>query len=168
MTSDVLLRDVLEADLPIFFEQERDPVAIQMAAFTAENPADWHAFAAKWAKILDDDTGTKKTVLFEGQVAGKISSFVAPWSGKLEVTYWIGREYWGRGIATQALTEFLGQVRTRPLYARAAKDNAASIRVLTKCGFTVSGYDKGFANARGEEIEEVVLQLGAGGEGDTR
>ena len=163
MTSDVLLRDVTEADLPIFFEQQRDPAANQMAAFTAKDPADREAFMAKWARILGDDT-VKKAVLVNGQVAGSVSAFVAPWSGQLEVTYWLGREYWGRGIATKALTEFLGHLKTRPVYARAAKDNLASIRVLAKCGFTISGHDKGFANARGEELEEVVLRLGGDAE----
>jgi RimJ/RimL family protein N-acetyltransferase len=162
MTSDVLLRDVTEADLPIFFEQQRDPAANHMAAFTAKDPADREAFTAKWAKILGDDT-IKKAILVNGQVAGSVSSFVAPWSGELEVTYWLGREYWGRGIATKALTEFLGHLKARPVYARAAKDNIASIRVLAKCGFTISGHDKGFANARGEEVEEVVLRLGGDG-----
>jgi RimJ/RimL family protein N-acetyltransferase len=168
MTSDVLLRDVTEADLPIFFEQQRDPAANQMAAFTAKDPADREAFTAKWAKILGDDTVTKKAVLVNGQVAGSVLSFVAPWSGQLEVTYWVGREYWGRGIATKALTAFLGHLKARPVYARAAKDNIASIRVLAKCGFTISGHDKGFANARGEEVEEVVLRLGGDGEEESQ
>ena len=168
MTSDVLLRDVTEADLPIFFEQQRDPAANQMAAFTAKDPADREAFTAKWAKILGDDTVTKKAILVNGQVAGSVSSFVAPWSGQLEVTYWVGREYWGRGIATKALTAFLGHLKARPVYARAAKDNIASIRVLAKCGFTISGHDKGFANARGEEVEEVVLRLGGDGEEESQ
>ena len=44
--------------------------------------------------------------------------------------------------------------------ARAAADNAASLRVLAKCGFEVVGEDRGFANARGEEIDEYVLELG--------
>ena len=168
MTSDVLLRDVTEADLPIFFEQQRDPAANQMAAFTAKDPADREAFTAKWAKILGDDTVTKKAILVNGQVAGSVSSFVAHWSGQLELTYWLGREYWGRGIATKALTAFLGHLKARPVYARAAKDNIASIRVLAKCGFTISGHDKGFANARGEEVEEVVLRLGGDGEEESQ
>src|SRR6516165_10659580 len=152
MTSDVLLRDVIERDLPIFFEQQLDPAA---------NPADRAAFTAKWAKILDDDSITKRTVLFGGRVAGNVAAFVAPWSGKLEVTYWIGREFWGQGIATAALSALLRAVKPRPLYARAAKDNIASLRVLEKCGFTIVGYERGFANARGEEVEEVVLELRA-------
>jgi RimJ/RimL family protein N-acetyltransferase len=159
--SDIMLREVTEDDLVIFFEQQQDPAANWMAAFTAKDPTDWAAFAAKWAKILDDRTGTAKTIVCGGRVAGNVLSFLAPWSGKLEVTYWIGREFWGKGIATRALAALLRAVKTRPLYARAAKDNIASLRVLEKCAFTIAGYERGFANARGEEVDEVVLELKA-------
>jgi len=159
VTGDVRLRDVTDGDLPLFFEQQLDPVANRMAAFTAKNPSDRDAFAAKWAKILGDQAATKKTILVGGRVAGNVLSFVAPWSGKPEVSYWLGREYWGKGIATEALSQFLRHVRTRPLYARVAKDNIGSIRVLEKCGFAVVGEEKGYANARGEEVGEFVLEL---------
>jgi RimJ/RimL family protein N-acetyltransferase len=153
----VSLREVTEADLPIFFEQQRDPDANHMAAFTARDPSDRAAFMAHWTKLLADDTVTKRTILFEGHVAGNIVCF--EWEGKPEVGYWVGREYWGKGIATMALSAFLSIVKERPLYAAAAKDNAASIRVLQKCGFAITGYGSGFSNARGEEIEEVILEL---------
>jgi RimJ/RimL family protein N-acetyltransferase len=90
-------------------------------------------------------------------VAGYV--LVHSWFGNPEITYWLGREYWGKGIATRALGQFLAQVVTRPLYGRAAKDNIASIRVMEKCGFTHTDEDKGFANARGEMVEEVILIL---------
>ena len=157
MTTAVLLRDVTEDDLAIFFEHQLDSAANHMAAFTAKDPADRDAFHAHWTKILGDDTVIIKTILFEGHVAGHIAKFER--SGEPEITYWIGREYWGKGIATQALSEFLGDVKVRPLYARVAKDNIASLRVLEKCGFTISGYDRGFANARAQEIEEAILKL---------
>lgn len=47
----------------------------------------------------------------------------------------------------------------RPLYARVVKDNLASQRVLQKCGFTICGENKGFANARGKEVEEFIMRL---------
>src|SRR5262245_19791397 len=141
MTSDVLLRDVADGDLPIFFEQQLAPADNRMAAFTDKDSADRVAFMAKWAKILGDDSITKRTILFGGQVAGNIGAFVAPWSGQLEVTYWIGREFWCKGIATKALRVFLSAVKIRPVYARAATDNIASLRVLATCGFMIAGYE---------------------------
>ena len=155
----MLLREVTEDDLAIFFAQQQDPAANWMAAFTAKDPADWAAFAAKWAKIFGDRTNTTKTIVWDGCVAGSIGSFIAPWSGQREVTYWVGRNFWGRGVATCALTEFVGELVERPLYARVAEDNLASLRVLEKCGFLVIGREKGFANARRTEIEELVLEL---------
>lgn len=163
--SNILLREVTEDDLVIFFQQQQDPAANWMAAFTSKDPTDWAAFAAKWAKILDDRTGTAMTIVCGGRVAGNVLSFVAPWSGQREVSYWVWRDHWGRGVATRALAAFVEGLAARPLYARAAWDNIASIRVLEKCGFVPIGRDRGFANARGAEIEEVVLELRADGTG---
>ncbi|MGC5327931.1 GNAT family N-acetyltransferase [Brevibacillus sp. SYSU BS000544] len=120
MTGNVQLRDVHNEDLSIFFEQQLDMEASYMAAFVSENPSDRDVFNARWTKILGNNSFQKKTILFNGQVAGNIMS---------------------------------------PLYARAVKDNMASIRVLQKCGFKITGTNKGFANARGEEVEEVILRL---------
>jgi len=158
MTGNITLRDVIESDLPIFFEQQLDPDANHMAAFTApRDPADRDAFMAHWSKILSDHTIFIKTILFEGHVAGNMVSFVI--SGEREVGYWIGKEYWGKGIATRALAEFLGNLEERPLYAHTAKDNAGSLRVLEKCGFRISGEGKEYSNARGREAEEFILKL---------
>lgn len=156
--SDVVLRDVAEADLPVFFEHQRDREANHMAAFTAKDPEDRAAFMAHWARILGDSTTLNKTVLVDGKVVGHVSSFEL--EGRREVTYWLGREHWGQGLATRALAAFLEQAEARrPLHARAVKDNRGSLRVLEKCGFTVCGEDKGFANARGTEVEEHLLIL---------
>ncbi len=159
MTNSVLLRDVIASDLPIFFEQQLDPVANQMAAFPAR---DREAFMAHWAKILADESNILKTVLYGDQVAGNIVSWEQPGEeSEREVGYWLGREYWGRGIATRALSLLLEQVTVRPLYAYVAKHNVASIRVLEKCGFTIVRQDKGLSNTGSAEVEEVILILRA-------
>jgi len=152
MTS-ILLRNVIESDLPILFEQQLDPEATAMAAFPSR---DRESFMAHWAKIMADESNILKTILFDGQVAGNIVCWEG--SGKWEVGYWIGKEYWGKGIATKALLLFLGFVKTRPLFAHVAKHNIGSLRVLEKCGFTVIGEDK-YSNSRGEEVEEFILKL---------
>jgi len=153
----VTLRDVIEDDLAIFFEQQMDATANYMAAFTAKDPSDQAAFKAHWEKIMNNETIVKKTVVYTGNTAGHVASFEQ--FGEREVSYWIGREFWGRGIATEALSQFLDGISTRPLYARAAMDNIASIRVLEKCGFEIIGEDKGYSNSRAEEVEEYILKL---------
>ena len=153
----VLLREVIDTDLPLFYEQQLDPDAIHMAAFTTPDPTDRAAFAAHWKRIRGDATITNRTILYGDAVAGYVAQFIQ--FGEPEVSYWIGREFWGKGIATAALAQFLEIIPVRPLYGRAAKDNRASRRVLEKCGFVVIREEWGYAYARGEEIEEVVLEL---------
>lgn len=160
MKREVYLRVVIEEDLPVFFEQQLDPEANHMAAFTVEDPADREAFDDRWRRILAAETVIIRTIVWGGEVAGHVLSYEE--GGRPEVSYWIGRAYWGRGIATRALATFLAEVNTaRPIYARVAKDNVASLRVLERCGFRVTGEDVGFANARGEEIEELLLERAA-------
>jgi RimJ/RimL family protein N-acetyltransferase len=132
-----VLRDVLESDLPVFFEHQSDPEATAMADFPAR---DREAFDAHWERLLADPSLYKKTIVFEGQVAGNIGSWVQ--DGRRLVGYWIGKEFWGKGLATQALGELIEELDTRPLYAYVAKANIGSIRVLEKCGFVRSGEDE--------------------------
>ncbi len=154
MTNGVALRDVNGSDLLIFFAQQLDPDAVRMAAFPSRDRV---AFMAHWAKILGDATIIKKTILFDGEVAGNIVSFEQ--SGERQVGYWLGQNYWGKGIATQALTVFLDQVNVRPIYACVAKQNIASRRVLEKCGFTICGEKGMSSSAAGEADVEYLLKL---------
>jgi RimJ/RimL family protein N-acetyltransferase len=144
-TPAVRLRDVAEADLPIFFEHQLDPVAARMADFPSRER---EPFMAHWAKILGDATIITQSILVEGQVAGNIVSWAE--GDAREVGYWIGRPFWGQGVATAALVALLGHVTARPLRAHVAKHNIASRRVLEKCGFTLCG----------EDDEEYILELG--------
>ncbi len=158
----VSLRAVIPSDLPAIFTHQLDAEACRMAAFTADDPTDRAAFDAHWAKIFASDTVIVRTVVVRGEagaehVAGHIASFLR--GEEREVTYWIGREFWGRGVATWALRLLLEEDGTRPIFGRAAADNKPSIRVLEKCGFVEVARERGFANARGEEIEEVVMRL---------
>ena len=157
MTNTVQLRDVIESDLRIFYEQQLDPEATAMAAFPSRNE---EAFMNHWRnKVLANDTGQVQTILFNGNVAGNIVCFEQ--LGEREVGYWLGKEFWGKGIATQALQEFLKTIQTRPLYAHVAKHNIGSKRVLEKCGFTVSKEDRFFSEILGKNIDEYILILGA-------
>ena len=132
MKPEVLLRDIEPDDLPIFFEHQRDPVAVAMVVFRSREKAE---FNGHWAKIMADDVSLKKTIVADGQVAGHIASFMR--DGEREIGYWIERTLWGRGIASAALAAFLCLEQRRPLYAGVAPHNIASIRILQKCGFTL-------------------------------
>ena len=151
-----VIRDVTEADLPIFFEHQRDPEAARMAAFPSR---DREAFMAHWQqKILANDEVTKKTVLSdEGEVAGNIGIFDL--DDKRLVGYWIGREFWGKGLATKALAAALAEEKTRPIHAYVATSNLGSVRVLEKCGFTFVSRETEFNEALGEDVEEALYVL---------
>ena len=153
MANAITLRNVTESDLPILFKQQLDPEATAMAAFPSRNR---ESFMAHWAKIMADETVILKTILFNGQIAGSIVSW--DMLDEREVGYWLGKEYWGKGIATQALEEYVRIVKTRPLMAHVARHNIGSRRVLEKCGFTVIGEDT-YTNPAGVEVEEFVLKL---------
>ena len=155
MTHEIRLRDVTLEDLPIFFEHQRDPEAVDMAAHP---PRDRDAFQAHWTEILAKESVITKTILFDELVVGYILSFV--YFGQREVGYWIGKEYWGQGIATRALLAFLDQVPLRPLRASVAKHNGGSMRVLEKCGFRLVGEDKEFSMIGGKVVEGFVFELG--------
>jgi RimJ/RimL family protein N-acetyltransferase len=129
---DVRLRNVERDDLDVFYEQQVDADATRMAAFPSRDRA---SFDLHWAKnILGNPAVVMQTILFNDEVAGNIGS----WSqdGVRLVGYWIGKEYWGKGVATKALAALLNVVTERPLQAHVINHNAGSIRVLEKCGFT--------------------------------
>ena len=151
------LRELREEDVPVLFEQWADPVAMHMAAFTTPDHMNRPAFERRLSRLSADETVINKVIVVDGEVAGTIGS----WGGldEREVTYWIGRSFWGKGVATAALRAFMAVDPTRPLHARVASDNLASRRVLEKCGFQVIAHDRGFAEARSGEIDEVVLRL---------
>ena len=154
MTGSVLLRDVTEDDLPVFFTHQQDPDACRMAAFPSR---DKEAFMAHWARILADASVLKRAILLDGQLVGNIGSYLL--EGKREVGYWIGKEHWGKGIATRALSAFLLLEPVRPLFAHAAKRNPAYKRVLEKCGFETIGEDSWTPTGGSEVVEEYVLVL---------
>lgn len=153
----VRLRDVEPGDIPILHRHQLSSEANWMAAFTAEGWDDIEIFANHWNKLLANDAIGKQTILYGDQVAGSILSFEQ--LGNPSVSYWTGQEYWGKGIMTRALQLFLEQTATRPLYARVAKDNIGSRRVLEKCGFRVIGEATGYAHARRADVEEYILEL---------
>jgi RimJ/RimL family protein N-acetyltransferase len=156
---DVLLREVEESDLDVLFEQEVDPEANHMAAFTVANPADRQAFDARWRRMRDGEGSLVRTIVADGEVVGSIFRWRDPGLPGPEVSYWLGPEHWGKGIATTALELFLELARERPIFGRCAADNIGSLRVLEKNGFVLEAEERGFANARGSEVDEVLLRL---------
>lgn len=148
----MMLRDVLESDLAIFFEHQQDADARRMAVFPGR---EWDAFVEHWrTNVLGEPSARVQTVVSNGEVAGYVSSWES--DGERQVAYWIGKEYWGQGIATAALAEFLlRHEMTRPLHAYVARENVGSVRVLEKSGFQALGPPTTGADV----VEEIPFRL---------
>lgn len=146
----VEIREVRDEDLEAFFAHQQDPQAARMAAMPSRDRA---AFFAHWARIRADPSNVLRTVVAGGAVAGNIVSWNQ--DGECLVGYWIGREHWGRGVATAALGLFLGLLPDRPVHAYVAVANTGSIRVLRKCGFHPAGPPTTGADG----IDEVLFVL---------
>lgn len=151
------LRKTKVSDLESLFQFQLDPDANYLAAFTSKDPTNKSAYLEKYTKLLNDPTVNNFTIVVDGIIVGSVAKFVM--EGNAEITYWIGKKYWKKGITSYALKHFLAIETTRPIFARVAFDNFGSRRVLEKCGFVKIGTDRGYANARQLEIEEVIYRL---------
>jgi RimJ/RimL family protein N-acetyltransferase len=149
-----LLREVREDDLDVFFEQQRDPEAMAMALMPARER---EAFDAHWRRILADEGAVIRTIDAGGEVAGNVLSWQL--EGRQLVGYWLGREFWGRGLATAALRELVQELGRRPLHAWVATSNLGSIRVLEKCGFERVGETSEHDERIGQVVEMFLYQL---------
>lgn len=149
---EIILRGVTEADLPILFEFQREPEANEMAAFPARSEIE---FFRHWReRILVNPDVIMQAIEWDGQLVGHVAAFNR--DGRRLIGYWIGKRYWGRGLATAAVTEFLAsRETTRPLSAFVAVRNVASFRVLQKCGFRQAGK----AIRASDGIDELRMEL---------
>jgi len=147
----IQLRDVVAEDLPDIFEQQADPIACEMAQFESR---DEESFLTHWRQILADDDVIKQAILVDDAFAGYLACFES--EGRHLIGYWIDREFWGQGVASAALAEFLTLGYPRPLYAFVAQTNVASMRVLEKCGFEL------LAERQQNGVDEFLYVLESG------
>ncbi|KYH06853.1 GCN5 family acetyltransferase [Chryseobacterium cucumeris] len=153
---DIKLRPTVVEDLETLFQFQLDYEANHLAAFTSKDSTNKEAYIAKFTKLLADPTINNQTIIAGTVIVGSIAKFIM--EDDVEITYWIDKNFWGKGIATTALKDFLTIETTRPIFGRVAFDNLGSQKVLEKCGFVKIGTDKGFANARQTEIEEFIYR----------
>jgi RimJ/RimL family protein N-acetyltransferase len=133
------LRELEDRDLDALFAQQADPESYLLADVpTRDRPA----FDVHWAKIRNDPETLLRVIEYDGTVAGHVLSFIR--DGERELGYWIDRSLWGRGIASEAVAEFLTTVEVRrPLQGHIAHGNPGSQRVLEKNGFRLVGEKPG-------------------------
>jgi RimJ/RimL family protein N-acetyltransferase len=130
----VPLREVRSENVPVFYAYQADAGASALAGVPSRTR---EAYAEHWAKLRADPEVLLRTIVTDdGAVAGQLLSF--PREGIREIGYWLGREFWGRGLATAALAEFLPLVTERPVYGVITEANVASRRVLERNGFVLA------------------------------
>lgn len=151
------LRPTTVDDLDILFQFQLDDEGRHLAAFTSQDSTNKKAYLGKYTRLLNDPTINNQTIIVDDVIAGSIAKFIM--EGDTEITYWIDKSFWGKGVATKALKDFLTLETSRPIFGRVAFDNFGSQKVLEHCGFVKIGTDKGFANARQTEIEEFIYRL---------
>lgn len=154
---DIALRPTKIDDLEILFQFQMDKEGGFLAGFMPKDPTDKTAYLDKYIKLLNDPSINNQTITIDNIIVGSVAKFVM--EGDAEVTYWIDRKMWGKGIAASALRIFLGMETTRPIFGYVAFDNYGSQRVLEKCGFVKIGTEVSFANARQTEIEAFRYKL---------
>ena len=148
----VTLRDVRPSDIERFYDYQADPVSNEMAGVSARDRA---AHEAHWAEVRQDPANVQRTIVDDDVVVGNIASFVM--DGHRQIGYRIGREHWGRGIASQAVQLFVADVELRrPLFGHVLETNLGSLRVLHKAAFVEVSRQL----LEGDPAPEIVLQLG--------
>jgi RimJ/RimL family protein N-acetyltransferase len=162
-TRRLLLRAPGPQDIPAIARLANDP---DIARMTCRMP---HPFGQGDAEdfvvqVAAQNPAKAATFLIEHEDQGPVGvigmfedSDVAPETG-----YWIGRPFWGRGFATEALEGALvwagKRWKRRALMAGHFADNPASGRVLEKAGFLYTGEKrKRFSKARGEPVDTRMM-----------
>ena len=151
------LRDLRDDELDLLFDWERDPRAIELAAFTRADPSNRAAFDEHYSRIRSNPAVTLRVIDDGSGPVGTIASFTM--EGDREITYWIDPARWGEGIASAALRQFLSIETTRPLFGRVAEHNIGSSTVLSRAGFEQVGSETSFADGLGREIVEHIYRL---------
>ncbi|MHB1279064.1 MAG: GNAT family N-acetyltransferase [Bacteroidia bacterium] len=151
------LSKTTKEDLETLFVIQTNEAGIWMAAFTPEDPYDKEAYLKKYTAIIENPDIRTQTIRLNNAIIGSVAQFEM--FEATHVAYWIDQPFWGKGFATAGLKTFIEGSVKRPLFARVAYDNYGSQKVLEKCGFKSIGKEKGFANARNQEIEEFVYKL---------
>jgi RimJ/RimL family protein N-acetyltransferase len=108
----VSLRPLEDRDLDTIYQQVTDPESVRMAAFTAEDQTDRRAFLNRMSRLRADTSVSYRVIDVDGAIAGTIASFRI--DNQPELTYWVDRTQWGKGIASAALQILLaglGQCR---------------------------------------------------------
>jgi|LNFM01.1.fsa_nt_gb RimJ/RimL family protein N-acetyltransferase len=157
-TPRLILRPLRTSDEPEFLALAGD---WQVARMTSDIPHPLlPAQARAWLKPVQGDV--RFAIDLHGLLIGSAGYFRRR-SGVAELGFWLGRQHWGLGIATEAAGAVVRHgfaVDGHTAFSSAHfADNAASRRVLGKLGFEEAGLARMWCSARGVEVDAVTMWL---------
>lgn len=163
-TDRLLLAPTRPEDAARAFEIQSDPAVtrgLRLAGFPPE-PAELDAWFVAHAQERADGTALRFAVRLEGRMIGVAD--VDEISGDAgELGYWLEREAWGRGLATEAaaalVTFAFEELGLRVLRSGCAVDNPGSAGVLTRLGSARTGRVRLPYRSRGCDVAHDLFEL---------
>jgi ribosomal-protein-alanine N-acetyltransferase len=164
-TERLLLRPVCAADLPKVAALMAD-YAVAKNLSTAPHPytlADAQAFFARHSESRASGGGHVFALIrkSDGAFIGKNGLHAK--DGVVEMGYWLGKPYWGRGFGTEAARRVLAfgfdELKLERIVAGWFEDNTASGRILAKLGFAATETIERDCLARGHTVRCNMMAL---------
>lgn len=118
---------------------------------------------AEWWVNTGSQVGIAKAIEVNGNFAGVISAIAGEHenSRSAEIGYWLGEEFWGKGIATEAIKKMTDHVFSNTgivrLFAPVFSPNKKSMHVLEKCGYMQEGILKKAIFKNGQYLDEYLF-----------
>lgn len=159
-TKRLVLRPLSDADAPRIAQLGSD---WDVASMTARMPYPYTQEAAhQWIGEIDPGEEVYGIEL-HGELIG-VTGFTPAEDGlSAEVGYWLGKDYWGSGYATEAARAVIDHCFSREGFSFLTcghfADNPASARVIRKLGFAETGSGHWWCEARRLEILAVRYEL---------
>jgi len=153
----IQIRTTVPEDLNALYLIQLDEEANWNAAFVNPDCKDFDFYFQKYNAHLLNPEILNLTAIHDGEIVGSAAKFVL--FGDIEITYWIDRKHWGKGIASILVRELLDRVQERPIAARIVADNIGSARVLEKNGFVKVGEEQGFSKVRNSAVIEWIYTI---------
>ena len=160
-TKRLILRHPVEADAPPLVARLND---FEVSKWLSEVPYPYtRADADEWIQICKTDMlKLNFSILLDGDLIGGVG-LTTQRDEPHELGYWLSRDYWGFGFATEAATALVDygitERKLATIIATYFVGNDASAKVLSKLGFKASGSRKVFSKSRNEEIEAIQVKL---------
>ena len=166
-TPRLLLRRLVRSDTDDLFAYARDPEVARHVLWEAhQTRADSRWYIRQQRRCYRD--GEPASLAMELKESGRMIGTIgwmeyAPEHNLAEIGYSLSREYWNRGLMTEAVmavTDYsFREMGLHRLQAMVETDNPASARVLVKCGYRQEGLLRGRVCNKGHYSDVLLFAL---------